>query len=94
MNKKDFEDLKAAVAEMVEIERGRRKPASVVKMPANPKKVRENLNLTQAGLAKLIGVKTDTLRNWEYGRRKMPTMARNLMYIAERHPKVILELAR
>ena len=49
MNKKDFEDLKAAVAEMVEIERGR---------------------------------------------RKMPAMARNLMYIAERHPKVILELAR
>ncbi len=94
MNKKDFEDLKSAVIEMIEIEQGKRKPASVVVMPTNPKKVRENLKLTQVELAKIIGVKTDTLRNWEYGRRKMPTMARNLMYIAEHHPKVILELAQ
>ena len=85
MNKKDFEAL---------IEQGKRKPASVVVMPANPKKVRENLKLTQVELAKIIGVKTDTLRNWEYGRRKMPKMAKNLMYIAEHHPKVLMELAR
>ena len=33
---------------------------------------RERLNLTQAGLATLLGVHSRTVSAWEYGRQKCP----------------------
>lgn len=93
MNKKDFEELKAAVVEMVEIEQGKRKPVSVVEIPT-PKQIREKLELSQPQFAELVGVKVATLRNWEQGRRKIPPTARTIFRIAQKYPKIILEMAR
>lgn len=38
----------------------------------NIKILRGRLGLSQAGLAKFLGIKIDTLQNWEQGRRGMP----------------------
>lgn len=92
MDENLFKELKEAVVEMVEIEQGKRKPISVVEIFPEPKAVRKQLKLSQPKFAKFIGVKTDTLRNWEYGRRKVPATARRLLYIAQKHPEIILEM--
>lgn len=92
MDENLFKELKEAVVEMVEIEQGKRKPISVVEIFPEPKAVRKQLKLSQPKFAKFIGVKTDTLRNWEYGRRRVPATARRLLYIAQKHPEIILEM--
>ena len=93
MKKKLFNEIMEGLQEALEIERGQKKPTSVVELPSNPKEVRKQLNLSQPEFAKFIGVKTDTLRNWEYGRRKIPTTARRLLYIAKKYPDIILEMS-
>lgn len=40
----------------------------------------------------LMGVKTNKLRNREYGRRRIPTTARHLLYIAQKYPAVVSEI--
>ena len=92
MDENLFKELKEAVVEMVEIEQGKRKPISVVEIFPEPKAVRKQLKLSQPKFAKFIGVKTDTLRNWEYGTRRVPATARRLLYIAQKHPEIILEM--
>ncbi len=87
-----YEEIMAGLQEALDIERGIKKPKSVVVLPTNPKIVRKKLKLSQPKFAKFIGVKTATLRNWEYGRRKIPETAQRLMYIAEKRPDVILEM--
>lgn len=87
-----YEEIMAGLQEALEIEKGLKKPAHVVKLPDNPKNVRKKLKLSQSQFSRFLGIKTDTLRNWEYGRRKMPETARRLMFIAEKHPEIILEM--
>ena len=89
-----FEDIKKGLREALEIERGNRKPASVVELES-PKEIREKLELTQPEFAEFVGVRVATLRNWEQGRRKIPRVARTLSRIAKKkYPQIILEMAR
>lgn len=88
-----FEDIKKGLREALEIERGNRKPASVVELES-PKEIREKLELTQPEFAEFVGVRVATLRNWEQGRRKIPSTARTLLRIAQKYPQIILEMAR
>jgi len=92
-NNSIFEDIKNGLNEALEIERGNRKPASVVELES-PKEIREKLELTQPEFAEFVGVRVATLRNWEQGRRKIPRAARTLLRIAQKYPQIILEMAR
>ena len=57
-------------------------------------RVRLNNGLSQAQLAAALGVSKRTLEQWEQGRRKPSGAARTLLKIAERHPEVLVEVAR
>ena len=49
--------------------------------------------LSQAEFAAVLGVSKRTLEQWEQGRRKPSGAARTLLKIAERHPKVLRDVA-
>ena len=55
--------------------------------------VRLKSGLSQAQFAAALGVSKRTLEQWEQGRREPSGAARTLLKIAERHPKVLLEVA-
>ncbi len=56
-------------------------------------RTRENLGLSQAQFARLMGVSVRTLQEWEQGRRAPSGAARTLLLIANRNPKALLDVA-
>lgn len=89
MKKEDFNELVASIKEAIAIKRGEKQPPEVLEFP-EPKNIREKLNLSQVEFAEFLGVKIGTLRNWEQGRRKVPTTAKRLLKIADKYPDVFL----
>jgi len=61
-----------------------------VEVPADVKKTRERLHLSQSAFAALMGVSIRTLQDWEQGRRKPSGPASALLLIANRHPEALL----
>jgi putative transcriptional regulator len=61
--------------------------------PSSVKEIREQLGLSQAAFAGLMGVSIRTVQDWEQGRRKPSGPARSLLRIAEQYPKVFTQLA-
>ena len=53
--------------------------------------LRRFVRLTQAELARAMGISIHTLRNWEQGRRQPEGPAIALLRIAARHPRIIRE---
>jgi len=68
------------------------RPARVINVP-DVAKVREKTGLSQARFAELLGVSVRTLQDWEQGRRAPSGAARTLLVIADRNPRVLLEVA-
>ena len=95
MKKALFEELLESVKQAKAIEKGELKPARTFKF--NPKndlaKVRGKLGLSQSKFAAVLGISTDTLQNWEQGRRFPTGPAQVLLKIARKHPKILLEVA-
>lgn len=89
MKKEDFNELVASIKEAIAIKRGEKQPSEVLEFP-EPKYIREKLNLSQVEFAEFLGVKIGTLRNWEQGRRSVPTTAKRLLKIADKYPDVFL----
>lgn len=56
-------------------------------------RVRSKLGLSQSKFAAILGISTDTLQNWEQGRRTPTGPAKVLLRIAVKHPEVLLEVA-
>jgi putative transcriptional regulator len=73
-----------------EIKRG--KHGRVVNVPS-VSSIREKTGLSQERFATLLGVSIRTLQDWEQGRRAPSGAARTLLLIADRNPKVLLEVA-
>jgi putative transcriptional regulator len=55
--------------------------------------VREKTGLSQARFAQLLGVSVRTLQDWEQGRRAPSGAARTLLVVANKNPRVLLEVA-
>lgn len=55
--------------------------------------IRERTGLTQARFARLLGVSTRTLQDWEQGRRAPSGAARTLLRIADTNPQALLDVA-
>lgn len=68
------------------------RPARVINVP-DVAKVREKTGLSQARFAELLGVSVRTLQDWEQGRRAPSGAARTLLVIADRSPRVLLDVA-
>lgn len=55
--------------------------------------VRARTDLSQGQFAKLLGVSVRTLQDWEQGRRAPSGAARTLLMIADRNPRLLLDVA-
>lgn len=55
--------------------------------------IREKTGLSQARFAELLGVSVRTLQDWEQGRRAPSGAARTLLLVADRNPRVLLDVA-
>jgi putative transcriptional regulator len=62
--------------------------------PSPVGRVSQKSGLTQSEFAAALGVSKRTLEQWEQGRRAPSAAAQTLLKIAERHPKVFLEVVR
>jgi putative transcriptional regulator len=95
MKKELFEELKQSLREANLVKRGQLKPGRV--FHANPEssivRMRGKLGLSQSRFAAILGISTDTLQNWEQGRRTPTGPAKVLLKIAARHPEILLEVA-
>ena len=92
MKKTDFRELIGSVRQAGEIKRGKMTPSRRFQFkPADVRKIRAKLGLSQSEFALLIGASVATLQNWEQGRRHPEGPARALLRIAATHPDVLLE---
>lgn len=73
-----------------EIKRGEH--GRVVTLPSVAS-IRERTGLSQSRFAHLLGVSVRTLQEWEQGRRAPSGAARTLLLIAQKNPRVLLEVA-
>ena len=90
MNPTDFKKLVASVKQAGKIRRGQLRPGRVTTFkPADIRAIRDQLEVTQAEFAMMIGVSLATLRNWEQGRRVPDGPARALLKVAARDPKAV-----
>jgi len=55
--------------------------------------IRERTGLSQARFAELLGVSVRTLQEWEQGRRAPSGAARTLLLIAQKNPRVLVDVA-
>ncbi|MCX7546297.1 helix-turn-helix domain-containing protein [Marinicella gelatinilytica] len=92
MDNKLFNELLESTKQMGEILHNKRQPVRVFEFPdVEIKKLREEVGLSQAEFALLIGVSKRTLENWEQGRRKPTGPAKALLRILEADPKHAIE---
>ena len=54
---------------------------------------RKSLGLSQTEFAKLLGVSVRTLQDWEQGRKQPSGAAKMLLRVAEKYPKILLDVA-
>lgn len=73
-----------------ELKRGER--SRVVNVP-DVATVRRKTGLSQVQFAALLGVSVRTLQDWEQGRREPSGAARTLIVVADRHPRVLVDVA-
>ena len=92
MKKQMFNELMESIKEAGKIRKGRMKPSRVFKYkPLDIKRIRQQVNASQAEFAHLIGVSERTLQNWEQGRRKPRGPARALLKVFDENPKAVVK---
>jgi putative transcriptional regulator len=93
-----FEDLREALQDVGGYERGEAVNLRVTHFPAAPKqltpreirRIRRNLNASQAVFAQYLNVSANAVRSWEQGTRKPQQAALKLLVIAKKNPKALL----
>jgi putative transcriptional regulator len=90
-----FAELVSSVKEGGAILKGERKPTRSFHLNSvDIKRIREKFELSQVEFAALLGISVRTLRNWEQNRRVPQGPAMVLLRVAEKHPKVLLDVIR
>lgn len=93
-----FESLKQSLEEAVAFQKGdttkaKKRTVTAADIPAyGPQdiaRVRTQLNLSQHGLANVLGVSTRTVEAWETGRNTPSNTARHLLFLIEQDNKLI-----
>jgi len=93
MSKKNFDAFLKSVEEMGAIRRGEKTPTRVTYRPApvkaeEIKKLRKQLNITQAGLAKIVGEGEGAVQSWEQGQRNAGGAATKIIRLLEEMPEL------
>lgn len=92
MKDNQFQELIESIKHAGEYMHGRRKPSRVFRYsPANVRKIRHQLGLSQNQFALVLHISIDTLQNWEQGRCVPEGPAQVLLNIAAHNPKAVLE---
>ncbi len=95
---KIFNELKEALEDVRNYRQGKRTNLRVTELPAPPKKIapaeirriRRDLNASQAMFALYLNVSPNAVRSWEQGTRKPQQAALKLLAIAKRNPRALL----
>ena|SRR5437764_1443953 len=98
--RKIFNELKMALESALAYERGEKVNLRVTRMPAPAKKmspreikeIRNALHASQVTFARLINVSPNTVESWEQGVRQPRQAALKLLNIAQKYPRVLLEV--
>lgn len=92
MKKRGFEEVLSSIRQAGKIKRGEMTFSRRFEFkPADVRKIRTKLGMSQSQFALLTGVSVATLQNWEQGRRRPEGPARALLRIAEVHPEAVLD---
>lgn len=88
------EDLIQAMTEALSHARGEASEGVTVRkievdMP-DPKLIRQQLDLTQDQMARVLGMSVHGYRKWEQGHRRMSGPAANLLRVMEKEPEAVL----
>ena len=90
MKKKDFDELAESIRQAGAIRRGSSEASRVTEFACvDVKSIRQRLGKSQSEFARMIGVSTSTLQNWEQGRRQPVGPARALLRIAAANPEAV-----
>jgi len=85
-----FQELLESVREGGAILRGEEAPARSTEVAVpDVSRLRREAGFSQEEFATLMGISTDTLRNWEQGRRQPVGPARRLLQVVEKHPEIV-----
>ena len=89
-----FDELKTSLEEAVEIKSGKKAPARVTRYEiADVKAIREQLNVSQAEMAKALGTSVDTIKSWESRRRNPTGLAAKVLAAIQANPAFFYALA-
>lgn len=89
-----FDELKTSLKEAVDIKNGTKAPARVTRYEiADVKAIREQLNVSQAEMAKALGTSVDTIKSWESRRRNPTGLAAKVLATIQANPAFFYELA-
>ncbi|WP_313824657.1 NadS family protein [Leclercia sp.] len=89
-----FDELKTSLKEAVDIKNGTKSPARVTRYEiADVKAIREQLNVSQAEMAKALGTSVDTIKSWESRRRNPTGLAAKVLATIQANPAFFYELA-
>jgi putative transcriptional regulator len=92
MKKQDFDTLVKSIKQAGKIRRGEMKASRTFHFkPADIRRIRDRLKMSQSEFALMIGVSVATLQNWEQGRRRPEGPARALLKIAAENPKAVIK---
>jgi putative transcriptional regulator len=95
VKKKDFEGFVRSIRQAGLIRRKKMRPSRVTRFaPADVRRIRDRLGMSQSEFALMIGVSVATLRNWEQGRRVPEGPAQALLRVADKDPKAVAEALR
>jgi DNA-binding transcriptional regulator YiaG len=88
-----FNELKSALKEAVEIEQGKRKAERVTRFEvADVRRIRAQLNVSQAQFAEALGTSIDTVKSWESKRRNPTGLAAKVLSAIDSNPAIYHEL--
>ena len=86
----NFNRIMEGLAEVVEIEAGRAKPArTYVPARVDVKAIRGRLHMSQAQFADHFGFTKATVQGWEQNRRQPEASARILLTVIDREPEAV-----
>lgn len=89
-----FDELKASLEEAVEIKNGTQEPARVTRYErADVKAIREQLNVSQNEMARVLGTNINTIKSWETGRRNPTGLAAKVLAAIKVNPRIFQELS-
>jgi putative transcriptional regulator len=92
MKDDDYAKLVASIKQAGEIKVGRRRASRRFSFPTpSARSIRTRLHVSQSQFAHMLGVSTNTVQNWEQGRREPQGAARALLRVAQVNPQAILD---